>query len=200
MNPSRRLKLVAGLAAALAGCSGPARPSGTRDVPTADAPAPQQFAGVAFVAPPGWSSERLEGGLLLLAPEIEAGWQANLFLELREDEEARSLEEGMADLVPNLEARKQHFQEISRRIERQPGGLRFGRIKYTCANQGTALTEWEVIIPLEGRKRLFVLASSASARWSRYQPAFQQFIESLRTGSAGPDAAAGGGRSRLLRR
>jgi hypothetical protein len=57
-------------------------------------------------------------------------------------------------------------------------------LEYTCANQGTALTEWEIVIETDSKKRLFVLASSASAAWAKYQPVFQRFVASLKKSGA----------------
>lgn len=144
------------------------------------APARQLFEGMDFVPPAGWSRELVDAGLLFVAPEIEGNWQGNLFLEVREDSEGRSLEQSLADIVPNLRTAKQHFQEVSRQIESRPSGLRLGRIEYTCTYEGIGLTQWEVLVELDGKKRLFVLASSTTAHWDKYLPVFQSLIGSLR--------------------
>jgi hypothetical protein len=181
--PSRfLLKLIAALLAGLTGCSEQAIPSKVGHTQEPDAPPRQRFAGVELVVPSGWTSEQVGQGLLIMAPEIEAEWQANLLLEVRQDGEARSLEQALADLVPSLTARKQQFRESSRGVESSRSGLRYGRLQYTCAAQRTKLTEWEIVIELEENKRLFVLASSATAVWGKYKPVFHSFVESLRKG------------------
>ncbi len=177
----RWFKIVAGLAASLAGCSSSTTPEGADLSRKAESLSRQKFGGVEFVMPAGWTKESVGDGLLLTTPEIKNNWQANLFLEVREDAKSRPLEQALADLVPNLKERKESFREVSRKVENHSIGFRFGRIEYTCSEKGgTALTEWEIVIELDGKKRLFVLASSASAAWDKYQPLFQEFVASLR--------------------
>ena len=86
-----------------------------------------------------------------MAPDIENNWQANLFLETREDAGGRTLEQALADLVPNLKDRKKQFREVRRKVEKHSGGFRIGTIEYTCADQGTALTEWEIVIEVDSQ-------------------------------------------------
>jgi len=74
--------------------------------------------------------------------------------------------------------------EVSRKVETHPGGFRFAIIEYTCAAQETALTEWEIVVDADNEKLLFILASSATASWARYQPMFQRFIDSMRKNGA----------------
>jgi hypothetical protein len=139
----------------------------------------QRFAGREFAVPPGWTTEQAAGGLLLMAPHPEGGWQANVFLESRQDQENRSLEQALADISPNLKARKQQFIELSRRIDKNPNGIQYGLLEYSCTDQGTGLREWEVVIELANSKRLFVLASSSASLWDKYQPLFKSLLDSL---------------------
>jgi hypothetical protein len=119
-----------------------------------------------------------------MAPEIENDWQANLFLEFRKDAGGRTLEHALADVVPNLKDRKKQFREVSRKVEQHSGGFQVATLEYTCTDQGTALTEWEIVIEADGKRRLFVLASSASASWAKDQPVFQKFVGSLKKSGA----------------
>jgi len=148
--------------------------------PTVPQPsATQRFAGHEFAVPAGWTTEQTAGGLLLMATQVEDGWQANVFLEERVDREGRSLEQSLADLAPNLKARKPQFKEVSRKIDKLPGGIAYGLLEYSCTQQGTSLREWEVVAKLEGGKRLFILASSSSSRWDKYQPLLRSLLGSL---------------------
>src|SRR5437879_4796109 len=128
----------------------------------------QRFAGHEFTVPSGWTTEKASGGasgsLLLLAPQIEDNWQANVFLEARVDQEKRSLEQSLADLAPNLKVRKAQFTELSRKTGKLPGGIEYGLLEYSCTQQGTNLREWEVVVELAGGNRLFILASSPLSR------------------------------------
>ena len=178
------MKGTAFLLTGLIGCSTSTMPSDTVGKQDPDLTARSRFAGIEFEPPPGWTTEDIQGGLLLLASEIEGGWQANLFLEVRDDPDARSLEQAIDELVPNLRASKQGFREVSRTIETHPNGFRIARVEFTCVNQETAITEWEIVIELGQEKRLFVLASSASGLWGKYQPIFERFIKSLRISHA----------------
>jgi DcrB len=139
----------------------------------------RQFAGREFTVPSGWTTEEAAGGLLLLAPRPEAGWQANVFLEVRVDRERRSLEQGLADLAPNLRARKSQFTELSRKTGKLPSGLDYALLEYSCTQQGTALRQWDVVVELADSKRLIILASSAESRWDKYQPLFRSFLDSV---------------------
>ncbi|MCE9591653.1 MAG: hypothetical protein K8S99_14145 [Planctomycetes bacterium] len=142
------------------------------------------FGGMVFTPPPGWSVEDAQGGLLILARQPEAGWQANLFLEAGAETALRSLEQSLDDYVANLAARRRQFREVGRMIVNHPYGFRFARVEYTCVDDAVALTQWELIIELDGDQRLFVLASSASALWDKYRPAFQGVVDSLRRDQA----------------
>jgi hypothetical protein len=181
---NRFVKILASLLAGILGCSSSSSSQGAGDTPNPDSVPPEKLGAFEFVVPTGWTKENAGGGLLLMAPDIENNWQANLFLELREDADGRTLEQGLADLIPNLKNRNKQFHEVSRKVEKHSGGFQMGKIEYTCADQGTTLTEWEIIVEVDSRKRLFVLASSASGSWTKYQPVFQSFVGSLRESGA----------------
>ena len=178
--PIRVAMIVASLLPALAGCTGSSSPEKPTNAPKKDSVVRQKFGDFEYALPNGWTKENAGGGQLLLAPDIENNWQANLFLQYRDDPDERSLEEAQADMVPNLKDRKKEFHEVSRKVEKHPGGFQIGTLEYTCADQGTPLTEWEIIIDAGDMKRLFVLASSATASWAKHKPMFQEFVESLK--------------------
>ena len=167
-NRSVKILAVASLFAALVGCSSSSSNDKVGEAPEDASASRQDFGPFEFVLPKGWTKENAAGGLLLMAPEIENNWQANLFLEFRDDPEERTVEQALADVVPNLRDRKKRFREVSRKAEMHPGGFQIATSEYTCADEGAALTEWEIVIRADTKKRLFVLASSASASWAKY--------------------------------
>lgn len=177
---NRFAKIFASLLLALVGCSASSSPERAAGVPKVDSDQRQKFGAFEFVLPDGWTKETAAGGVLLMAPDIENNWQANLFLEFRHDPEERTVEQMLTEVVPNLKDRKKQFREVSRKAEKHPEGFQMATLEYTCVDQGTQLTEWEIVIEVESKKRLFVLASSASASWAKYQPVFQRFVGSLK--------------------
>lgn len=163
----------------LAACSrSPVTPP-KKAAPQAAPKAMHRIDDIQFEPPGGWSTERIAGGVLILAPTIEAGWQANIFLELRRAPQDRSLEAALADNIAGLREAKSQFREIRRSVEETGAGLQYAIVEYTSKNEDTSLTEWEMIVPLSGQKRLFILASSASALREKYHPAFAAFVGTL---------------------
>lgn len=138
-------------------------------------------AGISFTAPTGWSVEDLaqERGVLLMAPNEEAGWQANIFLELRDDAETRSLDRALADLSVSLEGRKTKYKELRRSTKHSAKGLEFGLLEYSHEESGATLVEREAIFPLRGKSRLFVLTSTAKSVEGKYTPIFDTFLNSV---------------------
>lgn len=134
---------------------------------------------VRFELPSKWTAEDVQGGVLLLAPTIEADWQANMFLEIRGDLNQRPLEAALADYVSSLRNSKSGFRELQRSLGKTADGLQYALVEYECQSQGAALTQREIILPVNERKRLFILASSASSLWDKYRPIFDAFLGSL---------------------
>ena len=138
-------------------------------------------AGISFDAPAGWSVEDLaqEHGVLLMAPNEEANWQANIFLELREDAGNRSLDQALADLSVSLEGRKSRYKELRRSTKRTAKGLEFGLLEYSHEASGVSLVEREAIFTVRGKSRLFVLTSTAKSVEAKYTPIFDAFLSSV---------------------
>lgn len=145
---------------------------------------PGQFsvAGVGFSAPPGWSVEPINQGVLLMAPLPERNWQANIFVEPRIDHENRPLENALDDLVPNLKARKAGFKEIARTLKKTRSGLTYAVLEYSHHSQGANLREWEVVVGLPGTTRVFVMCSSEESLVGKYQSVFDGFLEAMGSG------------------
>jgi hypothetical protein len=138
-----------------------------------------EMGGVSFAVPKGWSSQRISGGILLLAPQTERGWQANIFLQHVTDRENRSPDRAITDLIPSLAARKQGFKELARSVERHPAGLQFAFVEYLNQSENTSLREREIVIALSGSERLFIVLSSEVDLFGKYQATFSGFLESM---------------------
>lgn len=134
-----------------------------------------------YAVPQGWSSESLGPGqgVLLLASDIEADWQANLFLEIRQDHERRSLPQTLEDLGKNLKDMKLGFRLISAEEFRNANEMKMARIEYTAETDGVPLTEWKIAIQLSLVEKLHILASSATECWPKYKPIFEAFVNSI---------------------
>ncbi|MCA9029946.1 MAG: hypothetical protein KDA69_21270 [Planctomycetaceae bacterium] len=146
-------------------------------------PKDDPFSQLRYDVPYGWSGEVLDtedgAGILLLAPDIEANWQANIFVEVRVDLEHRKLADSLDDLVPNLRANKPDFRLISTDIFWNRNEVEIGRIEYSGDSEGTALTEWELVIPFDSEFKFFIMASAATECWPKYRHVFLKFAESV---------------------
>ena len=136
---------------------------------------------VTFSAPANWSKENLEGGvLLLMAPNAEAGWQANVSFESRRDLDRRDLPQMLQALIPNIQRAKTNVEIVESGVRDHPAGFRYGFILYRHSNQGVALLDREIVIPLGRDGVLFVLTSTAQAVASKYEPIFASLVDSIR--------------------
>lgn len=137
--------------------------------------------GYSFDYPSTWSVETLAGtGILIMAPTIEAGSQANVFFELRSDAESRSIGQMLEDLIPNLKKEKAGFTLGSSTVVTHASGLAAGRINYTHNSDGTRLSDCETIIVLDEKKLLFVLTSTASSVTQKYNPVLARIVDSIK--------------------
>ncbi len=184
---SSYLRWSIGISCSLLGCVTAMIPSCSKPSPAtlnnARPPAPSKLMrrmdDIQFELPRDWTTENAAGGLLALAPTIEAGWQANVFLEFRRDLKTRSLEVALKDYISGLRDSRVQFRESRRSFLESAAGLRYAVVEYTCQNEGTSLTQREIIVSLSAQKRLFILASSSSAMWEKYQPIFEALADSL---------------------
>lgn len=141
---------------------------------------PDPFERIGFVPPNEWDVESLGGSdRIFLAPEIEGDWQANIFVEVRRDDRSRSLADGLKDHIPNLQREHMDFVLHSSDASKNSHAVEFARIEYTNDSDGFMLRQWEMIFRLDGENRLFVQAASLDELWSKYEPVFQQFVDSL---------------------
>lgn len=141
-----------------------------------------KFHTVKFEIPQGWETEYLDEmqGLLVLCPDFEGDWQANLFFELRKDEVFRDLPECVKELESNLKIQKTGFQLIAMDTHLHGTGFPYGMIEYNAASEGVRLHEQHLLVPLRVRDFLFVLFSSAESKWTQYRPVFEHVLGSLR--------------------
>ncbi len=136
-------------------------------------------AGIKFSVPQGWSKEEVSGGVLLLAPDQENNWQANIFIELRVDREHRPLDKAISDLAPNIKSRKAKYAELNRGVRSLPNGISYGILEYSHDHQGTRLIDAEAIVENNGASRVMVLLSSEAGLIGKYKPVFLDFLGSM---------------------
>lgn len=136
-------------------------------------------AGVSFSVPQGWSVEQISGGVLLMAPDQENNWQANIFIESRADRERRPLKKALSDLAPNIKSRKSQYSELNREYQTLSNGISYGILEYSHEDHGTRLIDAEAIVENGGASRVMVLLSSEAGLISKYKPVFSAFLGSM---------------------
>lgn len=166
----------------LSGCSG----QGGSDAGDSQAIKVQAYAdptlGKTIDIPQGWSADRAKGGTLIVCPDIEGNWQANVFVEVRTDPEARPLEQAVDSLIENAPKRHQGFQLVDK-VLFQNGNHPYATVTYTKQEKATglSLTNSEMVIKDAGNKYVFVLSSSASSVAKKYRPYFEVIQKSIQS-------------------
>ena len=135
---------------------------------------------LAYERPPGWSEETAQGGTLLLAPDFEQDWQANIFIETRKDELSRDLQTAMRDHLASLRQQKKITKVLGTNVVTLSHGVTGAVIQYTHESDGMILREREVLVPLENGIVGFVLTSTVETLASKYDPIFDRFLATLR--------------------
>lgn len=133
-----------------------------------------------YERPAGWSEESAEGGTLLLAPDLEQDWQANIFVETRKDDLSRDLQSAMRDHLASLRQTKKITKVLRTDVVALELGLVAAVIQYIHESDGMALQEREVMIPMGDGAVVFVLTSTVEALASKYDRVFDRFLASLR--------------------
>lgn len=180
MNPLKTLLFAVSLAAVVA-CGSPSNdvpmPLASDLSPTVEFKSPDGL--YSFRHPVGWSVEPLNNGVLLMAPDQEADWQANLYFEPGSDPEARSMADALNDYSASLQTAKADFKLI--RIDSlTTDTLSAGRIVYRHTDSGTPLIGWELIVPPpNGNNRLFITAATAESLQDKYLPVFEAVVKSV---------------------
>jgi len=138
---------------------------------------------IQFEYPSDWVAEDVstQNVLLVSSPVQEANWQANVFLEVRTDEDAaQPHEQRLALLSDNLAKQKKGFVLKASRILAHPSGLGAGELVYTHASQDVPLTEKELILWLGDGRVLFVTGSAVTSLWGKYEPQLNVVFDSVR--------------------
>ena len=138
--------------------------------------------GIAFHYPADWSVEELEQQhvLLVSSPIQEAGWQTNVFIELRTDQDSGApVEQRLDTLAENLGKFKHGFSLITSKALSHPSGLPAGELRYTHVTQGVPLTDRELVLWLAPGKTLFVTGSAVTSLWSKYEADINSILNSV---------------------
>jgi len=139
-----------------------------------------QFSGSELKVPAGWTAEKIQGGLLVMAAEVHDGWQANLFLEEKADPDSRSLADWLEAAPESLRQQKQGFNLLDRSVHTSAGGLEYARVEYTFTSRDVPLREWYIVGKRGNGKKVFIYASAAVGRWEQDSPVFKGIVDSLR--------------------
>lgn len=152
---------------------------GSEDAPTTTYSDPD--GNFSFSYPSTWAVEAVPemNGVLLLAPDIEHDWQANMFFEWGLRHPSHSAERMLSDLATEISTRKPDYVYRSSGITTLGSGLEAGVLEYDHTNEGTPLIDREVLIPARDARMLFVTASTAKAAARKYQPIFDRVLNSV---------------------
>jgi hypothetical protein len=135
---------------------------------------------LAYERPAGWSEETVQGGTLLLAPELEQDWQANIFIETLKDELSRDLETAMQDHLASVKQAKKITKVLVTKVVTLSHGVTGAVIQYLHESDGMVLRDREVMVPLGGDAVGFVLTSTVETLAPKYDPIFDRFLSTLR--------------------
>ena len=142
----------------------------------------QRFGDLKLAYPAAWEVEILSdlNGLLLVDPQIENDWQASISLELRRDEQGRSLEVAMADLCKAQRKEQAGFHLRRKEVKEHAAGGPLGLIEFDSLVDGMPLTQLIAVLPTSDRVRLFVNATAEQSLWEKYEPVFDAVMSSIR--------------------
>ena len=134
-----------------------------------------------FSPPQNWNVEDVDNlnVLLITAPDVEENWQANISLELRNDNEIRPLDKVLSVLSTNLAGYKKSFKELGRSVKTNGRGLTYGVIEYTHSQGESELLEREIVVPVKGPIYLFVMENTAKSLSNKYLAIFDKFTDSI---------------------
>jgi hypothetical protein len=164
--------------------------------PTARPPAPaalksgftqQAYEGVTFHYPSDWSSAPSGegGGQLVTAPGAESDWSPSFHVQVVKDPGSQDLQKVVDEAVMTLRERRDRFVPREQKVLTHPGGFSYGRVEYTSERGIVGMTQWELFAPVPGGKRLLVHASAKTEDWPKYQPAFEEMVNSIRLPPSG---------------
>ncbi|OPZ87153.1 MAG: hypothetical protein BWY74_03464 [Firmicutes bacterium ADurb.Bin419] len=139
-----------------------------------------EIRGIKFKYPFYWSVEDIkeQNIILLMSPDIEKDWQANIFIEINSDLEKRTIDKQMDNLIQNLSETKKKFSLEDRKIITTKTGLPAGCFIYTHG-QDVALKEMEYLIQLGNNEVLFATASIEQSLWEKYLTKINLVFDSI---------------------
>ena len=121
-------------------------------------------------------------GTLIFCTDYKAEWQANMFVQYREDTLERGLEK-MLDLIEQeLIEQKENFSLNRKEVRPHPNNFTYGLIESTCNKDGILLIEWEILIPCYANTMLRISTSSAHEDWKQNRIYFKGMLDSVRAG------------------
>ena len=174
------------------GCKEGQKPGGeaasgsATSTPAAAAPAkpgftPQTYDGVTFQYPSGWSSAPSEEGKgqMVAAPDADGEWPPSVSFTVFDNLATPDLQKAVDDAAVTLQ-RKDRFVLKEKTVASHPGGFKYGRVEYTSERGAISLTQWEILVPMSGGKRLVVHANATTEDWAKYQPVLAEIVDSIR--------------------
>ena len=135
---------------------------------------------IQFQYPKNWTVEEVEeqNVLLIMAPEIEENWQANVFIELRENPDKKPIDEQLDSLILNLKSNKKEMVMKNREILKTRTGIQAGVIVFEH-NPELKLFEKEYLLLFGDSRVVFATGSAVSSLWSKYQKQIDGILESI---------------------
>ncbi len=180
--------------ATFAGCKEGQKPGGQAPPGGASAAAPapakpgftpQTYEGVTFQYPSGWSSAPSEEGKgqMVAAPDADGEWPPSVSFTMV-NLATPDLQKAVDDAAVTLQ-RKDRFTLKDKTVGSHPGGFPYGRVEYTSERGAISLTQWEILIPMSGGKRLVVHANATTEDWAKHQPVLAEIVDSIRLPKSG---------------
>lgn len=194
--PTHRTPLLLALTLALGLALGAGCKEGQEKPATAQPPAPaslksgftqQTYEGVTFHYPSDWSSAPSGegGGQLITAPGPESDWSPSFHVQVVKDPGSQDLQKVVDEAVMTLRERRDRFVPKEQKVLTHPGGFPYGRVEYTSERGIVGMTQWELFAPMPGGRRLLVHASARTEDWPKYQPVFEEMVNSIRLPPSG---------------
>ena len=141
----------------------------------------ETFSGVSFQFPSGWKSAPSEDGKgqMVTAPEPDTEWPASISITVTDKPVPTDLQKAIDEAAVTLH-RRDKFVLKEKKVVQHPGGFPYGRVEYTSEIGTASVTQWEILAPMAGGKRLVVHANAASDDWPKYQPVFAEIVDTIR--------------------
>ena len=144
------------------------------------------FQGVKFHYPVAWTAGPHEAtkGLDVTLPVAEDDdFPAGMLFRVDDAPAGRSLEQMLLDANKTMASESDEYVLKTKNVNAHPAGFQYGKLEYTKRSQGSPgvpLTRRELVILFGANRRLTIQISASTASWKKYEPAFDEVIESLR--------------------